>query len=501
MTGMSRADAQRLAEAAISSVDAALAENRRCSIPHTLDRLTLVGALKRILAQRVADALQTGLPKPHQRLKNVALGRVYRIRACFKNSLDAARGRGRFIDGGRRVVLAVPREDHHLRDMLPVARMAARRWNLRFAWLTYRNDHYDLLAREGQGVVLAGAYAHAEAWTILRVRAELLRQLLRSRSSPPPELSSTDWATALTTIGTESLDLAGPTLDSAAALRRTFEELRPQAVLVGNPCTPDGSLARALARGAGVPSMAMQHGEIGRTHTEWLDADVDRLTVWGNRVEAVLKEMGVPSERLVVTGAPWVDRLDIDKAPVARPRKRILVALSGAGHVVGMQEHLTHVRMLLEVSSKLRAHDWLFRLHRKDDPELYHRIAAEIPGARPTIQSPGSRGPSIHEQLAETDLLITVTSASALDAMLHGVPVITLGRPEGEYTPAYVQARATAHVPLGQSMVDAVKAALARDTATVETCRRARSFVAEYFGPSDGKATERVVEALLEIAH
>ena len=227
----------------------------------------------------------------------------------------------------------------------------------------------------------------------------------------------------------------------------------------------------------------------------WRRAGVDLFTVWGPGVRDELVGQGVAASTIAVTGAPWVDRL------VTRPASRsrtILVALSGPGHAVGLAEHEGQVEALARACAVTPHYKWVFRLHRKDDAAIYHRAFAAHPDARPEIVPSQRATGTIHDALEDTAVLITVTSASALDAMLCGVPVLTLGRPPHESLPDFVRVGATSHV----SDLGGLGVAL---TALVEqgpspTLRdAAKAYVEASFGELDGQAAARVAAQMVSL--
>ncbi|MFO0680443.1 MAG: hypothetical protein U0234_00255 [Sandaracinus sp.] len=272
--------------------------------------------------------------------------------------------------------------------------------------------------------------------------------------------------------------------------REAVRRVRPRAVVVGNVTTPDGRALVRAAREVGAPVFAIQHGHLEIRDPTWDRADFDRMLLWGEVSRDVLVARGIPRERLLVVGAPWLDAVPVHEGPTYPPTQpTALLALSGAGHSVGLAEHRAIVGRVIEAARELPSLRWNVRVHRKDDPRLYEPLRAL--GAR--VEQIGERRP-IALDLAEAHVLVTVGSTTALDAMLADVPALTLARENGDEA-GYVDAGGVVKVEVGASLARALTEVV--QTGAPETRARARQYVGRYFGRRDGRAAHRSVEALL----
>ncbi len=486
---MTRRSAQQLGDRCVAEMKARLLDAGLASIPVGSGRESLFAIIEGHLIQRCADVLDQGGAAPGaQRAKDWLFARLYRAK-----SLTLPRGARRFDvrprEGCKRV-LAMP---HNAAQLVHAQSIADSDAGLELHFVI--RDPRDAV-RSASHCVVARAYARPRVDELIRAHAELAlaRAVLRR---PGLGLDQATWSRLVGVVLREADLLLQPTMTVARAMDRAIDELGPQVILVGNPCTADGVVTTMVARQHRLPTVSLQHGDIRPENDEWARAQVDTLMVWGTYARDVLFELGVDPGRVVVTGAPWTDRLVSRQRRVDRPR--VLVALSGAGHSVGMNEHLAHVRRLIAASAELPHYDWRFRLHRKDDPEIYRRLMSEIPGSTGTIVETRGQVTTIYEDLEPARALITVTSASAQDGMMVGVPVVTLGRPSGEPVPAYVEQRATVHVepdePLAARLEDVVE-----HGAGEEIRANAQRFVERYFGPVDGRSSVRVASILSAIA-
>lgn len=476
---LGRRDAVVQAHATLDVLDEAL---ERAGVLVGATALTPIGALRSHLAQKLADHLQgVAAPAP---------------REVARTALYSARERGRELTrparwpevprGTGRLMLFVPRRPSHVRDLERVQAQARVEGAFDVAWLVYRADH----AAQLSPAIHAPSAARPSALRPGGAARALAAVLARWRRTEHPDV----WSLLVRELALQLPQV----LLAADATRAALERLRPDGVVVGNPYTSEGTVAAALAHRAGLPVATLQHGEIGPGQVDWARARFDVVTVWGEAPRGALVRLGVAPSRIEVTGAPWADALAV--APAARDPHAplsVLVALSGAGHAVGLEEHLGHVARLVDAAARTPEHRWTFRLHPKDDPAHWTQALARRPAPHVTLaHGPGL--PPIDEVLAQHHVLITVLSASALDAMLHHVPVVTLARAPGEPAPGFVEAGATVHAGAGDDLVR-VLGGLASAGLSPEVGARAQAYVSAYFGPRDGGAAARVVRVLLKL--
>jgi UDP-N-acetylglucosamine 2-epimerase len=499
---LTRRQAVAIGAVAVEHLDRTLKSAGLCMITICHRQITIAEALRTYLTQLIANVVQGGRIRSGPRgLIDDEIGPlISRVKELAIRWSHSARGLGSYApfqsgSVSAKRALAVVRTEAHLRDILPLSRSARRRHDLAFAWIAFRAQDVEAIVAQGERVVLASSYADLGWREILGFQRELTAAGRAWRVGPRPIQAAGEWPVIVARVQ-RALRLQLPsTLMTARSLTKAFAEVVPDLLFVGNPLVMEGTLAVAAARASGVPVATMQHGEIS-SNTDWSRSGVDLMTVWGAHARRILMESGFPERRIAVTGAPWIDGLK-RKSPAAKRRagpRTILVAMSGAGDAVGFAEHFGHVQRLLEASRELRDHRWVFRLHPKDDPEIYTTLMAQIPGSHGEITRP--KGVGIHSQLEESDLLITITSSSAFDAMLARVPVLTLARPSGEPSPRFVSDGATTHVSIEESLAKRIQQLFERGEPE-ETRASAERFVANlFFGAQDGAAADRMADAI-----
>ena len=105
-----------------------------------------------------------------------------------------------------------------------------------------------------------------------------------------------------------------------------------------------------------------------------------------------------------------------------------MVALSGPGHYISESHHKSVVSALLKLSDSYPELQFVFKLHPKDESSYYLEAARHLDMVCPPIMDKDSipHHLSIFDWLAGADVLITGGSSVANEALLCGVPVITV---------------------------------------------------------------------------
>jgi hypothetical protein len=254
--------------------------------------------------------------------------------------------------------------------------------------------------------------------------AQLAAFVAECAVAPPDGLSRVGGARAASQALRTSLL---PYVQYRRALLAALESLRPRFLVIGNPNVLEGRIAIDLARAHGVGTVALQHGSIARGESVWAGCAVDRMLTWGEAGRDELIASGFDAARISVVGSPRMD--EVFQKMRERPKGRtILVASSGAGHQVGLDEHLAFIDAIYAAGEQVTELEWVVKLHPKDSPSFYEAAARKHPKAQirlvETIRA--KHGSDIFDWLEHTAVLITVVSTTGIDAISVGVPVISL---------------------------------------------------------------------------
>jgi hypothetical protein len=477
---VTRDEALAAGAATVDALDLVCRARRRALVDVNGTIVSIPLILRNVLTQRIADEHQGArTPEPRasgaRRLLYAARQELERLASPLTAS--GLRFRRKPTEGAR--ILVVPRSDNHLRDLIPVMGELKRRRRVDVRWILFRRDLLASVVRSGDPAILVDP-ASATARLLGEVEDVVAGAALGALAAPITE-----------TIGANLPEV----LATTRTLTRVIGWFRPSLLLAGNPCTFEGRLAIASARGKRIPTATIQHGWLMAGDPLWRNVPFDLICVWGTRARDALLGDGLEDRRIAVTGAPWLDGFRSSRRTGERPM--ILIALSGAGHLVGTDEHHRVVRRIYEATAAIPRLRWVFRLHPKDNPDVYRSIAASVPGANGEIVEARRTELTIHDQLRETSILVTGKSTSAVDAMVARVPVITIGRPPGEMVPDFVSAGATTHVTPNMDLSTIVRSLLdgGQDPRIAE---QAREYVTSFYGEGD-HATQRAATRLEEL--
>ena len=218
--------------------------------------------------------------------------------------------------------------------------------------------------------------------------------------------------------------------------------------------------------------------------------------------------MGVPPERLFVTGQPAFDmiwRTEFDRNRVMLelgvPDNKGIVVLATQPFVEfnfwtkkEREEFvMAVVRAMVEFSDK----QLVVKLHPSEKVETYQEIFHGMDENQVII----SRDVALYQLLDACDLLMTVHSTVALEAMILDKPVITInlsGKPD---LFPYAESGAAIGVYTEEDIVPAIQKAMYDSAAGDELKRKRKEFVYQHAYKPDGQASKRVAELIIRLAN
>lgn len=416
--------------------------------------------------------------------------------------------------------LALPRLPNHLTDVLPVARLMRELYQVRTVFLVTDEamkehiEEADFPALYVPGLLTSrdAKICAAQSQATLARLDELMTTELerRAANATASDVLSLEEAKTLAHVTGEVLHRhLEYALRVSLAVERCVAQFSPALLFASNPYTLEGRVATCVARSYDVPTASVEHGSIFPDDPIWQDCSLDLVCAWGEPSRRALLSCGVREEQIAVTGAPRFDNLE---QTIARRDEQslnddarddaamILVATSGAGDQVSLEQHRTFIEVLYQAAERVPDVRWVVKLHKKDRAELYQEAEARYPAARVEIVA-GNRnrfGTDIFDFLKSARALVTVCSTSALDAMLLGVPVISVSlgsEDKGLKGVEFLERGCTQRVCDAESLSRAAARlwrAGGRDAATDEA---ARDYVAQHYA-NLGRAGEEVAARL-----
>ena len=305
-------------------------------------------------------------------------------------------------------------------------------------------------------------------------------------------------------------------MDEAAA---ALDRIRPAVAVT---YAEAGGWGRALvleARRRGIPTCGLQHGFI---HRHWLNYrhtpdeiapsthnagdrgfPYPTVTLLFDRFAARhLEEVGsLPPGALVVTGNPRLDALAAaagrQDAHTRGETRRHLGVAAGARVLVLATKYRERARhslaAMFEAVRLAQGVHLVVRCHPAETPEAYLRLA----GSAPNI-TVAPTDIDLAATLAVADLVVTVNSTVALEAMALGVPALALNLPN--YLSPFVEAGVMLGCSSPAEIAPVLQRFLSDGQAHAALRTRQQAFMAEYEMLPAGRAADRAVGAILDVA-
>lgn len=295
-----------------------------------------------------------------------------------------------------------------------------------------------------------------------------------------------------------------------------FRELSPRLVCLYAESSGLGRAAIESARSLGVKSLGVQHGILYPNYFSYerTPGDVtlgtpiaDITATYGDDGVRLLEDVfRYPKGRVVSTGSPRYDALATEIGTVDREERRRDLGVSAQEKLIVLASRYAGIRDthkasgaafpdLLTAIERTEGARLVVKPHPAEPRDAYDAdIAASRLGERVRVISDRS----LTDLLPAADLLVTVESLSATEAIVAGVPVVVLRHPSNLRN--VVASGAALGVPDGADPRPSIEALL-RDDATRAAWRVSReAFLKDVALGVDGRALDRLLQLVGEMA-
>ncbi len=293
-------------------------------------------------------------------------------------------------------------------------------------------------------------------------------------------------------------------LELSKRIHHLFRQIQPRLIFVGNHYALEGKLISLLAKRYQILSVCIQHGGVLEKDPQWEGAWVDLMLAWGESSAQIMRTCGLP--HVEVSGSPGLDSIfrSTRSGSFEKP-KRLLVATSGVGDLVSLEEHLAFIKILIRAAEESPDLEWIVKLNRKDREDYY----VNGHGVRPKnlILRRGSWGSrlgrlEIYDYLEKVSALITVSSSAGLDALVMDLPVIAIDTlpPEAAiHRHDYFKKGSVQRVNSYESLLKAARLATSDLGLQGEFREQARAYIRDYYA-YPRRSTEKACEIILKSA-
>jgi len=230
-----------------------------------------------------------------------------------------------------------------------------------------------------------------------------------------------------------------------------------------------------------------------------------KMAVAGDSCKNTLVSQGVDASRIVVTGQPRFDELfqkNLNEEMylnlgIDKDKKTILLTHA---HFVeaGMwtqEEEDMFLSSIIRASSKVPNSQLIIKLHPWQDINRYHRFLDKE--SKDIILC--GEDTDIYALINLCDVLLTVLSTTALEALIVNKPVIIIDLFGGLGSP-YVQSGAAISVSKKEDIAPAIKRAIYNEEFGKKLAQARGKFVYDHAYIQDGQASKRVADLIIRMA-
>lgn len=271
------------------------------------------------------------------------------------------------------------------------------------------------------------------------------------------------------------------------------QNVHPSAVVVVPDRNLFGRTAVKIARKYKVPSITLPTGLVS-SHPHFGSLFADRIAIYGNVARELYLKAGVESSRIMVTGMPHWDGLANIRDT---PRK-----LSSITSVLFATENLpfSQTRRTLEATvaavERIGNARVVVKVHPRESTKPYEELVQRRAWSNVEIK----RDVALHPLITESDLVIVNYSEVGLEAMIIGRPVIVMDFTGRQELVPYVSSGAALGVFAPQDAEPKIRSALFDSVVQAALSENVRRFINDYAGGADGKAAQRFVDVLKQMA-
>lgn len=266
------------------------------------------------------------------------------------------------------------------------------------------------------------------------------------------------------------------------------------------------------AQKTGIRNLVILHGIVGHKN---LDTDLyaDITAVWGQASIDWYRQFGYPESRFVVTGNPLYDELFFRKSSSCEsetrekvcnklkldPKKKIATFLTRSNYLSHTSFNQCNsvsslVRLILEKANCLSQLQLIIKLHPYD--EYSGAYADIIRKTNSDLVVVWTRDFNVFDILQSSDVVITFSSSSGLEALILDKPLITLDLHRSATVAPYADRAVALSITRPELINSAIHDCLYNKQVKENLCRHRKQFIFDYVYKVDGKSTERVVSLI-----
>lgn len=284
-------------------------------------------------------------------------------------------------------------------------------------------------------------------------------------------------------------------------IEKVIDREKPKIIVVMNDRYWSSRGIIEIGKVKNIPTVGIQDAIGADVPQSWI-VSADKLAIYGNYMKEMLVKKGVLESRLVITGDPRYDYISccqngFKKEEVYQQlnidiQKKIIVFASQL-HGFKYEENKKLFCGLSRAMLSLPTVQLVVKLHPFDFPEIVNKITSEVDTNNIII----IKDIDLHKLLNTCEILMTVCSTVALEAMILNKPVIIVNLTNKSDLVPYVNKGAALGIYKEEDIANGIKMIM-EDSNNIKSqiMLNQKKFIFDYAYKVDGKSSRRIVDLI-----
>lgn len=280
-------------------------------------------------------------------------------------------------------------------------------------------------------------------------------------------------------------------IERCERFKAQLQESRPAVLLFAEGTSPQDALAALVARSLGIPTVRIQNGRAGVLHCGYQDMPFDVMLCWGKGFVERFRTTS-PAPRYIVTGNPFIDHAGAARPADAPPT----VALFTQPVCATVSE--ADYDLLLDLADRLlKATPDVRILVRRHPADRDLRFIQRAGASQDRLLMADADTHTLDQVFAAAQCATGLFSTALSEAVARGVvPVMIRTGAQHAVFPHPEDEGAAVLVHDLDSAIARIDDVLRQRPAVQALYPAMQRFTARYFGPMDGQAIQRTVDAI-----
>jgi predicted glycosyltransferase len=288
-------------------------------------------------------------------------------------------------------------------------------------------------------------------------------------------------------------------IEYAETFTRLIEVEKPDIIVTTGDRNDFVKMICSIGRKMGITTLIVQHGVV-EDHPVYGPIYTDKMAVTGEAMKNVLMKRGVMPEQLVITGQPRYDELFMRtfnkeklfrELGISTDNKIIVLTTQPVSH----EENESLISAVTAAMKEFPQAQLVIKLHPDENLKWYQHAINSLNYKVIIVKDL-----DLFELLNACDVMMTLYSTTALEAMIMDKPVITINLMNIPDRMPYAESGAALGVYSAEDIAPAIKKAMYDEEIKKKLETGRKKFVYEQAYLIDGKASRRVADLIEAMA-